>query len=242
MKNTPRNLKRWASLCGIAGVFALLLSSCAKTNNTTVTTPLAGLSVVNASPDAGPVDFFIGSSKITASALSLGDFTYYFSAYSGSSSGIFYQTGSSTIVGETSLNLTPSTYYTLFLANVKATPDLVLLKDSVYKPLAGFTNIRFVNLSPNAPAVDLVLKGGAKIASNVSYKGYTGFLPVSLPSGTAIDTLQIVQTGTSTVLATVPATNYLGTADYTVWFYGLANTTVAGEGLNANVMEDVYFN
>jgi hypothetical protein len=242
MKNTPHNLKKWASLCGIAGLFAILLSSCAKNNNTVVSTPLAGLAVVNASPDAGPVDFFIGSSKITGSALSLGDYTFYFSAYSGKSSGIFYQTGTSNIIDETSLNLTASTYYTLFLANVKATPDLVLLKDSVYKPTTGYTNIRFVDLSPDAPAVDFVLKGGAKIASNVSYKGYTGFLPVLLPSGTALDTLQIVQTGTSTVLATVPPTNYIGTADYTVWFYGLANTTVAGEGLNAGVMEDVYFN
>lgn len=242
MKNTPNKLNTWISLFGIAGLFSLLLVSCAKSSVKANTTPLAGLAVINASPDGGPVDFFIGASKITASALSLGDFTYYFSAYSGSSSGVFYQAGTSTIIGETSLNLNPSTYYTLFLANVKATPDLVLLKDSVYKPSAGFTNIRFVDLSPDAPAVDLVLKGGAKIASNLTYKGYTSFLPVALPSGTGLDTLQVVQTGTSTVLATVPATSYLGTADYTVWFYGLAKTSVAGEGLNANVMEDVYFN
>ena len=242
MKNNLQIFKKNAAPLTCV-LLALILNSCTKSvDNTVNNTPLAGLSVINASPDAPPVNFYIGSSKITNSALSLGDFTYYFSAYSGKSSAIFYPQNSTTILAQTTITLAPSTYYTLFLANVEATPDLLLLKDSVYKPASGFTNIRFVDVSPDAPLVDLVVKGGLKIASNLSYKGYTNFFPLALPAGTSRDTLEVVQSGTSTVLATVPAADFLGTADYTVWFYGLANTAVAAEGLNAGIIEDVYFN
>jgi hypothetical protein len=240
MKNIQKKLRNgmWV---GTVCLLAFLVASCVKTNNTTQPAPLTALDVINASPDAGPVDFYLSATEITRSPLSLGEFTNYFNAYAGQNTAIFYQTGTRNIIGQTTVNLAANTYYSLFLTNVKATPDLVLVKDSVLKPAAGSTVLRFANMSPNAPNVDLVVKGGNTLATNIGYKTVTGFFDFPLPKTIGLDTLQIVQTGTHTVLATVPTTTYQDNGDYTIWLYGLANTNVSGEGLQAGVMENLYF-
>jgi hypothetical protein len=241
MKKMQKNLQKWIVPFGIIGLLAVVLSSCSKSNTTTYSGPLSALAVIDASPDAPSLDFYVGSNKVSGTALGLGNFFYYFSLPAGGNDAIFYQTGTTSAIAQSNITLSANTYYTLFIANVKATPDLILLKDSVYQATTGKTSIRFVDVSPDAPNIDFILKGGAKIASNLTYKGSTAFLPVPLP-GTGLDTLQIVQTGTTNVLATVPAANLVNTGAYTVWFYGLANTSVTAEGLNANIMADVFFN
>jgi Domain of unknown function (DUF4397) len=241
MKIMPQNLKKWMAPLGLICLLALTLASCVKSTGVTQSKPLAGLEVIDASPDAPQLNFFLGTTEINQTTLGLGDFTYYFSAYAGVNTAGFYQAGTSTAIAQSNITLAATTYYTLFLANVKATPDFIFLKDSVYNPGSGNTAIRFVDASPDAPAVDLVIKGGTKIVQNYTYKNASAFIQIPL-NEFGVDTLQVVQTGTSTVLATVPPKVFAANADYTVWLYGLANTSIPAEGLNANIMENLYFN
>jgi len=56
------------------------------------------------------------------------------------------------------------------------------------------------------------------------------------------DTLEVLQSGTTTVLASVPTITITSNEIYTVWLYGLANTTVASEKLAAGAMTNFNFN
>ena len=241
MKTMPQNLKKWMAPLGLICLLAVTLASCVKNQAPTVSKPLSALEITDACPDAPQLNFFLGSNEINQNTLGLGDFTYYFSAYAGINSAGFYQAGTTTAIAQTNITLNANTYYTLYLANVEATPDFLLLKDSVYNAGTGFTAIRFVDVSPNAPAVDLITKSGTKIVQNYTYKNASAFLKVPMPVG-SVDSLEVVQSGTTTVLATVPVTDFLSNADYTVWFYGLANPPLASEGLAANIMENLFFN
>jgi hypothetical protein len=71
MKNIQKKLRNgmWV---GTVCLLAFLVASCVKTNNTTQPAPLTALDVINASPDAGPVDFYLSATEITRSPLSLG--------------------------------------------------------------------------------------------------------------------------------------------------------------------------
>src|SRR6202008_3160728 len=93
----------------------------------------------------------------------------------------------------------PDKVYSLFLANKTNQPELVLLNDTINQPPANMATVRFIDLSPDAPHVDLVLNNNAEV-TNKTYKGFSSFLPVT---GNTTYNIQVKQTGTSTVLATL---------------------------------------
>jgi Domain of unknown function (DUF4397) len=239
MKNVQQNLKRWPGLLGMMCLLALMLSACTKTVNNTPQQPVAVLGVIDASPDAPALAFFLNINQVNALPLSNGNYINYFNTYAGKIQATFFQSGTSTIIARDTINLVANKAYTLFLANTIAKPDLILLSDSVTRPASSTASIRLVNVSPDAGAVDLVIKGGATLASNINYKGASVFAPIAVVSST--DTLQIRQAGTSTVLSTVPAAKFQIGAVYTVWLYGLANTSVDNEKLTSNIMVNAYF-
>jgi len=241
MKTIRQNLKGWPGMIGTIGLLALMLSSCVKGNNNNVTVQqLASLAVIDASPDAPPLDFFLETTRVNSSAINYGGGLGYFSAYAGVRNAIFYADATLTKIASDSINLKVNHSYTLFLTNVVAHPDIILLNDSIPKPAANMAAVRFVNVSPDAGPVDFSLKGVggslSAVAGNISYKGSTAFLGVT---AAVSDTIVVVKAGTTTVLATVPTVNLQSSGIYTVWLYGLANGTPA-EKLTANIVLNTY--
>lgn len=241
MKNVQQSLKRWPIVLGMVCTMAFMLSSCLKShdNDNQPAKPLAALTVINASPDAPALDFFLNTDRVNTSPLPLGSYINYFNAYAGTTTATFYQSGTSTVAAQDTITLGSNHYYSLFFANVKAKADLILLRDSIIRPASGSISVRLVNASPDAGPVDLVVKGsGAKIVQSEPYKSASDFLPVSV---NATDSLQVRQAGSPTVLATVPASKFVNGTVYTVWLYGLANTSVATQKLKAGIMVNAYF-
>ena len=129
-------------------------------------------------------------------------------------------------------------YYTAFLANTPAKAELFVLTDTLAQPAAGKTAIRFVNLSPDAPAVDLVIKNGPTMFTNKAYKGYSGFLPLT---GNQTYTIEVHQAGTSTILAKAVDVQLTANNLYTVWFHGLSAGTAGTDGLTVSVYLTAYY-
>lgn len=77
--------------------------------------------------------------------------------------------------------------------------------------------IRFVNLSPNSPAVDIKLSDGTKIIGNVAYKEITNYL--CAPSETY--SFIITPTGSNNVLLAVPNLQLHSNNYYTMYLVGL---------------------
>lgn len=241
MKHQKKGAGGWFAK-GLACVVSLsfLLTSCVKNNSDDVTVPTALMTVIQASPDEPPLDFYLNSNKVNQSPITYGTGIDYFSAIAGQRTAYFYQYGTTTpVVASAQVTLEPNMAYSLFLDNTTSHPSILFLTDSLIKPPAGKAGVRFVDLSPDAPAADLVIQGGATIASNKSFQGYTSFLPVS---GQNNFTLQVVKTGTSTVLASLSGATLTDGYLYTVMFEGLNNSTNANDKLTMILITNAYFN
>lgn len=236
MKAVQRKLK-WPGMIGTTALLAMLLSSCLKHTDNTVQAPTSNLAVIDVSPNAPALDFYIDGSQINASSIVYGGGLNYFNLYAGTRHAVFYQTGTSTKLAADTITLNANLAYTLLLSNVITAPDLTLLADSVSAPPGGSCTVRFVNASPDAGAADFGLKGKSILASNIAYRKASSFKAVQLTIST--DTLQVYKTGTSTVLATIPTTLQVGGV-YTIYLYGFASQT-GTEGLAGSIMENTYY-
>ncbi|HZY35540.1 MAG TPA: DUF4397 domain-containing protein [Mucilaginibacter sp.] len=237
-KNNLRNLFAGA-VAGLA-MLSLLLSSCLKSNNSADAPPTALVTVIQASPDEPPLDFYLNGDRVNQVPLTYGSGIDYFSAFAGQRTGNFYASGTySPIVATAQFTLDQNMAYSLFLDSLPAKPGILLLGDTLVKPVSGKAGLRFVDLSPDAPAVDLSIQGGPIITANKSFKGYTSFLPVT---GQPNFTLQIVKTGTNTVLATLSNVSLTNGYLYTVMLEGLNNTTNSSDKLNIIMITNAYFN
>jgi hypothetical protein len=238
MKNLQQIWISRARILGFICLFATALSSCVKDQVSDVTPqiPFALISVINASPDAGNVDFYLDNNKANNFPFPYGDGLDYLRAYTGKRTATFYTGGTTTKIKADTMTLKANTYYSLYLSNLASKPDYLLTTDTVKNPGSGMATIRLVNVSPDAPALDLAIKGGAVIASNKAYRKYSSFMP--LASGTY--TLEVRQAGTTNVLYTLTDFRFYGASMYTVWVQGIAAATDATK-LTAKVQLNVYF-
>lgn len=107
---------------------------------------------------------------------------------------------------------------------------LLILTSGFASAQATNARIRVVHASPDAPAVDITVNGG-KVLENLPFREYSEYL--SVPAGAY--TFGINVTGTSTTVATLPATLAAG-KDYTAIAVGYA---LGGTpGFDVLVLED----
>lgn len=220
-------------MCLLAG----LLTSCLKDHdNDYVEPPAALISVINASPDAQPVNFFLDQNQANTFPISYGHGLDYIRAFPGKRTASFSTSGLSQKLKSDTISLVDKKFYTIYLTNVVSKPDIVLLADSIVKPDAGKTSVRLVNVSPDAGAVDLAIKGGDVIASNTAYKKASLFKQFD---GNTY-TLEVRKAGTNTVLVTLTDVKLIGNTINTVWLQGLSTAT-DDKKLSANVQNNVYY-
>lgn len=94
----------------------------------------------------------------------------------------------------------------------------VYVDDNTLDPLNA--RVRFIHASPNAPAVDVALAGGAVLFSNVSFTQNGGYIAV--PRG--VYDLEVRLAGTSTVVLPLPGLFLDDNTVYTAWAMGLVGS------------------
>jgi hypothetical protein len=233
-KNSSKKL-----LVGIcAGCFiSFLLTSCLKSTDTAYNPPTGLLSFIQASPDEPPLDFFLNNNKVNQGSLYFGDEIDYVSVIAGPRIANFYAAGNTTPILSAPITVGQSTAYSLFLVNKSSSPQVLLLTDTLDKPATGNASVRFVNLSPDAPAVDLAVQGGTVLVPTRSFKGYSSFVSIPAKSGY---TFEVRQAGT-TVLATLSNVPIVSGSVYTIWFGGLVASTNNNDKLSANIVTNAYY-
>lgn len=240
MKNF-KNISK-SALATIGVVFLLtLLSSCLKYNNNNTqyyNPPTALVKFIQASPDEPALDFSLDNNHINFRPISYGDDLDYFRAFTGKRNTNFYNDLTGTLILSDTIHLNENVSYSLFLVNTVSKPQILLLTDSLTKPAAASAGIRFVHLSPDAPAVDLAVTGGAVLVSN---KGFKGFSPFSNIAGNKSYNLEVRQAGTSTVLATLPNVTLNNGFVYTIWLRGLVASTNNSDQLGISVSPNTFF-
>ena len=237
MKNIQRNSTRWTGIAAVLGLLTISISSCLKDNKTTVLPASAALSVINASPGAPPSDFYLDNNKVNSYPFGYGDGIDYISAFTGKRQATFKASGTTAAYKTDTITLQANRYYSLFLTNTAPNAEYLLLNDTISKPADGKASIRLVNVSKDAPSVDLAVKGGAVLVTNKGYKGFSGFVPVTANSNY---TLEIRQTGTSTVLASIANVPLNNGSIYTIWLQGSAGAT-DNKQLTALLQTNVFY-
>jgi hypothetical protein len=178
MKNFRNFSKNWYGRAGLCSLFTLLLSSCLKNDNNYYYPPVALVNFIQASPGEPLLDFYLDNDQVNPYPINYNTGTGYFRAYAGTRAANFYNTGTTTKVFSGNIQLVQNTTYSLFLANKPSTPELVLLIDTLNQPSGQNAAVRFINLSPDAPAVTLAIQGGKTFTGVEPYKGFTTFLSV----------------------------------------------------------------
>jgi hypothetical protein len=179
---------------------------------------------VHASPDAPAVDVRVGWFRAVRD-LSFGENSRYKRLLPGERRVRVNVAGTATTVIDAQVKLQPSTNYSVFAVNSVKNLEPIVLTDDLSRPAKGNAHVRFIHLSPDAPAVDVAVQGGPVVFGNKSFKEYTEFTP--LPAGTY--DLEVRVAGTSTVALPLPGVTLEAGKIYTVYAKGF----LAGSGAQA---------
>jgi hypothetical protein len=207
-------------------VFAVGCSDDDDDNPITANPPrTANVLVVHASPDAPAVDVLVDNGSPAVQDLMFPENTGYVALNSGTRNVKVNVANTNNTVINADLNLNPDLNYSVFAVNTVSSIEPLVLVDDLATPASGMTHVRFVHLSPDAPAVDVAVTGGPVLFGDVSFKDYQGFAPVN--AGTY--NLEVRLAGTSTVVLPLPGIALQAGNIYTVFAKGL----VAGTGSQA---------
>jgi len=190
----------------------VLISSCTKEEEKTY----AKVLVTHASPDAPGVDLLVDNSKQNSAALTFPNNTGYLQLESGTRNIKVNVTGTSTTVINADLALEKDKNYSVFAIDSVSKLSALVVADDLTAPASGKAHVRFIHLSPNAPAVDVAVTGGGVVFGNKSFKDYTAFTP--LDAGTY--NLEVRVAGTTTVALPLPGIVLQAGKIYTVYAKG----------------------
>jgi hypothetical protein len=139
--------------------------------------------------------------------------------------------GTSTTVINADVPFTTGKNYSLFAVDSVSKLSTVLIEDDLTAPASGKAHVRFVHLSPDAPAVDVAVTGGGVVFANKAFKTFTAFTP--LDAGTY--NLEVRVAGTSTVALPLPGIVLTAGKIYTVFAKGFLGGTGA-QALGAQII------
>ena len=219
----------------LAVVPALFLAGCDDDDDGVDLVEEAEVMVVHASPDAPGVDLLINDVKVNNSPLTFPNNTGYLELPAGTQNVKVNAAGTATTVIDADLNLERDKDYTVFAINTLDNIEPLVLEDDLTDPASGMSHVRFVHLSPDAPAVDIAVQGGPVLFSNRAFKSATPFTPVS--AGTY--TLEVRPAGSTTAVLTIPNVELRSGDIYTVFARGFlsppeGNTNTLGAQVIVN--------
>jgi hypothetical protein len=192
--------------------------------------PTAKAMVVHASPDAPAVDLYVDNTKVNTAALAYPANTGYLTVNAGNRNIKVNPTGTNTAVINADVNFMQGNAYSIFAYNNVAQISPLVLVDDLTTPAAGKTHLRFLHLSPNAPAVTVGVLNGATftpVFSNRSFEtaatatANQGFTPVD--AGTY--TFQVRLAADGAPVLTIPDVTLQAGKIYTVFARGIVGNT-----------------
>ncbi|GIW23800.1 MAG: hypothetical protein KatS3mg069_0067 [Meiothermus sp.] len=182
-------------------------------------------------PDAPAVDILSGGNKVFE-AQGFKDVTYYAEVPAGSLTLTVQTTGQNPAkVADVAIRVQAGKYYTVMALGMASSLKARLVEDRI-APAEGVAKVRVVHASPDAPAVDVALKGGPVLFRNLAFGQISGYGTVPA----AAYNLEVRPTGTTTVALPLEGVAFEGGKVYSVFAVGL----LAGETLEVIVVEDSF--
>jgi len=174
--------------------------------------------VVHASPDAPGVDLLVDNT-VAGTNLTFPNNTGYLTVPSGTRNVKVNVTGTMTTVIEANVPFMQASNYSVFAVNSVSNIEPLLIEDDLTAPAQGKAHVRFIHLSPDAPAVDITLTDGTVVFGNRAFKDFTAFTPLDAGSYD----LQVRVAGTPNVALDLPGITLEAGKIYTVFAKGFLN-------------------
>lgn len=224
------------TLLGLAAM-SFAFTGCKKDSTSTPDT--AKVNVVHASPNAPGVDLLVDGTKVNSSALNFPDNTGYLSVNAGARNIKVNVSGTSTTVIDATPTLTKDVNYTVFAIDSVSKISPLVLVDDLTTPASGKAHIRFVHLSPNAPAVDVSVAGQAAGVGVFTNRTFNKTITAAQYAFTPVDAgnyhLEVRVAGTTTVALDIPSITFTAGKIYTIFAKGFLGGTGA-QALGAGVI------
>ena len=206
-----RNRTSWIMvLLGLLLALALVPAASAQSN--------ALVRVVHASPDAPAVDVYVDGAKALTNVpfFTASD---YLPLPAGEHRFQVTPTGQAAdkAVIDAKATVEAGKAYTVAATGKVAEIKPTILADNLSAPAAGKAHVRVVHASPDAPAVDIKVKGGAALIANLAFPKDSGYLPVDAGSYD----LTVNVAGTDTVALDLPGVKLEASKIYDIFAVGL---------------------
>lgn len=200
-----------------------VFASCSKDENNSTPAAKAKVMVVHASPDAPAVDLLVDATKLNTAPLSYLSNTGYLDVTAGTRNIKVNVANSSINVINADVTVESSKNYSIFAIDSFSKISAIVLGDDLTAPAPGKAHLRFVHLSPNAPAVDIAVTGGNVLTGfgNKAFKTFTAF--TSLDSGRY--NLEVRLANTTIVALPLPNITLQAGKIYTVFAKGFLGGT-----------------
>lgn len=184
-------IKRTAWMIALLGLgLALLLTPAASAQGN------AKVRVVHASPDAPAVDVYVNGNKVLTNVpfFTASD---YLDLPAGAYDIKVTPTGdpNTAVIDAKGVTVDGGKAYTIAATGKVAELKPTIFVDDLAAPASGKAKVRVYHLSPDAPAVDVAVKGGPVLVSNLAFPNASDYLEVAAGSYD----LEVRPTGTTTV-------------------------------------------
>ena len=173
---------------------------------------------------APAVDLLVNDA-IAGSGLGFPNNTGYLNITAGTKNVKVNVAGTSTTVINADVLFNAYKNYSVYAVDAVANISPLVIEDDLTVPASGKAHVRFIHLSPDAPAVDITLTDGTVIFGNNSFKDFTAFTPLDAGSYD----LQVRVAGTSTVALDLGTITVTEGNIYTVFAKGF----LSGSGAQA---------
>lgn len=173
--------------------------------------------VFHASPNSPAVDVYANDNLIVEN-LSYEEVSAYIPVPSDNYNITVYPTGEKMDpVIDTDVYIPPNIVFNVAAIGTLPKISLYPIPEPSVAQSSGNGCVRFVHLSPNAPAVDIKLANDTMVFDNVAYKSITNY--ACIPAGTY--TFQVSPAGSPDVVLTVPDVSLEADTYYTIYAIGL---------------------
>lgn len=195
---------------------------------------IAGLRVINAFADTVTLDFIIDNTKINSNPFKYNvKSSGYLNLYPGTMKIGVAKKGVNKLVASGDYTLAESKGYSMFVLDTlnTNTKKFLLVEDDLSAPEADKAKVRFINLSKDAPALNLGIEGQTTdLFTDKAFYEYTTF--ASVTPGASV-TFNIKED--ATVKTTLPNVKIEKGKIYTIYAKGLASATIDSLKLRADI-------
>lgn len=220
---TKQPLIRIAQTLGVLLLTSLFLVSCKKDKDGG-TTQSAKVNLMISSPGATELSLFVNGTKSVTPALNYNSVVSNLSVSPGAVEFSFKKKDVTEVLDKVTATVKAKGNYTLIFADKSPKTAVIFVEDDLSSPTTDKAKIRFANLSPDAPALDLYVVGKTDaVVTNKTFKQISTFVNVD-PGALGF---QIKENGKTEVLATLTKFTIEKGKIYTIWARGLKDPAAA---------------